>query len=275
MFQEKAQIIFNRNIKGNYFHCGLKAPFVAGKARPGQFVMVNTTSMGTPLLRRPLGVHKVSGTRIEVLYEILGKGTALLSERKPQEFVDVIGPLGNGFSFRTTPHTQLKGCAGASFLDGAQILVAGGMGVAPLVFLAEKLAGVKSKKSKGKTLVLIGAKTKNQVLCEKEFMRYGCAVKVATDDGSKGFKGYVSGLLKSLLATHHYQLSTMYACGPKSMLKEIAVISQEYNIPAQVSLEEHMSCGFGACLGCAINTKSGYVRVCKEGPVFDTEEILW
>ena len=207
-----------------------------------------------------------------MLYEVLGKGTQKLSREKAGEYLDVIGPLGNGF--RTTNREAQT-----------TILVAGGMGTAPLVFLAEKLREVKSQKSKVKTLVLIGAKTKDSILCEKEFKELGCEVKIATDDGSRGFKGYVSELLKQRLSTIDCRLSTIYACGPKLLLKEICRISIEHNIPAQLSLESHMACGIGACMGCVIKVTRApehqstrdfeYKRVCKEGPVFEANQILW
>jgi len=142
--------------------------------------------------------------------------------------------------------------------------------VAPLVFLAEKI-------KKGKTLVLIGAKTKNQILCKKDFRSLGCEVKISTDDGSKGFQGKVTELLEQILHARQYALDSisLYACGPRPMLKAISRICGEYHIAAQISLEEHMACGFGACLGCVVNTKEGFQRVCKEGPVFSADQILW
>jgi dihydroorotate dehydrogenase electron transfer subunit len=142
------------------------------------------------------------------------------------------------------------------------------MGVAPLFFLAKKL-------KQAKPVVLIGARTKSQILCEKEFLESGCDVKTATDDGSFGFRGRVTDLLKHQLSTMNYQLSTIYACGPKPMLKEISRIALKHNIPAQISLEAHMACGIGACLGCVVNTKEGFKRVCKEGPVFNCKDIVW
>ncbi len=110
---------------------------------------------------------------------------------------------------------------------------------------------------------------------EKLFKKIGCDVKIATDDGSAGFPGRVTELLEKSLSTMNYRLSTIYACGPKPMLKEITRISRQKRIPAQLSLESHLACGIGACLGCVVNTKDGYKRVCKEGPVFDADELLW
>ena len=270
---QNSKVISNRNIKDNYFEIIVEAPEIAKSAQPGQFVNIKVSDGIEPLLRRPLSIHRIgkwqiangkSQYGIKILYEVIGKGTEILSKKKESEYLDVIGPLGNGF--RITNHESRT-----------TILVAGGMGTAPLVFLAEKLA-------KGKTLVLIGVKTKDHILCEKEFRELGCEVKIATDDGSRGFKGYVSELLKKELSAIGYRLSAIYACGPTPLLKEISRISQEHNIPAQLSLESHMACGIGACMGCVIRTKDEgrktkdafqYKRVCKEGPVFEANQILW
>ena len=126
-------------------------------------------------------------------------------------------------------------------------------------------------------MVLIGAKTESQILCEKDFKGLGCKVKISTDDGSKGFRGKVTELLEQILHAREYTLDNIaiYACGPRPMLKAISRISGKYKIPAQISLEEHMACGFGACLGCVVDMKTGFQRVCKEGPVFAADQILW
>ena len=272
MFELSAEIIYNRRIKKGYFEIALSAPAIAKVALPGQFVNIKVSNGLEPLLRRPLSIHRVSGNKIFLLYEVLGKGTEMLSEKKAGEYLDIIGPLGAGFSLHITHYTS-------------HILVAGGMGTAPLIFLAEKLAEIKNQKSKIKTLVLIGARTKKDILCEDEFRKLGCEVKIATDDGSRGFKGFVSELLTQELLTIDHRLLTIYACGPKLLLKEISRISLERNIPAQLSLESHMACGIGACMGCVIKvTRSPghqvtrnfeYKRVCKEGPVFEANQILW
>lgn len=256
-FQLKAKLLSNKRLKDNYLHCILNAPQIAKAARPGQFVNIRITDTLDPLLRRPLSIHRVNGPKIEILYEVAGRGTQILSEKKAGEYLDIIGPLGNGFTILNTK---------------CPLLVAGGMGVAPLLFLAEK-TGIQYPALR--IQILIGAKTKKHIHCEKEFKELGCEVKVSTDDGSKGFKGRVSDLLKTLLSTIDYRLSTIYGCGPKPMLKEIALISRERNIPAQISMEEHIACGIGACLGCAVETIAGYRRVCKDGPVFEAQEIIW
>jgi len=263
MFQLKAKLIFNKRIKDKYWHCAFLAPLIAKNGLPGQFVDIRVNDATEPLLRRPFSIHRVSGSGIGILYEVVGPGTEILSERKSGEYLDVIGPLGNGFDLNGQRATG----------NGQTVLIAGGVGVAPLIFVAEKLSKLQTPNSK--LITLIGAKTKNQILCEKEFKDLGCSVKIATDDGSRGFRGYVSDLVKHLLSTMDYRLSTIYACGPRPMLKEISKISKQYKIEAQISLEEHMACGIGACLGCAVNTKNGYQRVCKEGPVFKAEEVIW
>ncbi|MEK6714600.1 MAG: dihydroorotate dehydrogenase electron transfer subunit [Candidatus Omnitrophota bacterium] len=265
----KVKIISNKKISQKYFKIGLEAPAIAKEALPGQFIMARLNNGYEPLLRRPFSIHRVKGQglrvkgEIEILYEVVGEGTEILSQKKYGEYLDIIGPLGKGFDY-PLPLTPYP------------LLVAGGMGVAPLVFLAEEIKKCQSVKvSKCQTLVLIGARTENQILCEKEFKNLGYNVKIATDDGSHGFKGRVTELLeKHLRSTKHEARSTIYACGPKPMLKEVAKISFEHKIPAQISLEEYMACGIGACLGCAVETKSGYQRVCREGPVFDTKELL-
>ena len=254
MIQTKAKLISNSRVKENYWHAVLNAPQIAKAASSGQFINIKVSDAVEPLLRRPLSIHRCRGSKLEILYAVIGPGTKILSRRKPGELLDVIGPLGTGFNVDSK--------------KSRAILVAGGMGVAPLLFLAEIL-------KKKDTRILVGAKTKSQILCEKEFVDAGCGVTIATDDGSCGFKGYVSQLLLQELKTHNAKFTTIYACGPKPMLKEISRIAQARKIPAQVSLEEHMACGIGACLGCVVNTTQGYKRVCKEGPVFEAKEIIW
>ncbi|MCX5697127.1 MAG: dihydroorotate dehydrogenase electron transfer subunit [Candidatus Omnitrophica bacterium] len=276
IYQTKARIQLNKEINTGYYLCVVKSNEIAKTALPGQFLNIRLTADGSPLLRRPFSIHKVNGRDLEVLYEVVGEGSRIFSQKKPGEYLDVIGPLGNGFSLPTT-NDQPRLPLGTQGGQGpTTIIVAGGMGVAPLLYLAEKLAYSLGHMAYSKPLVLIGAKTKNQLLCGKEFKALGCQVKIATDDGSKGFKGRVTDLLKKILpqAISHKPLA-IYSCGPRPMLKEICRISNQYDIPAQVSLEEHMACGFGACLGCAVNTIDGYKRVCKDGPVFEAANITW
>jgi len=262
--QKKVKILANQRIKDNYFKLVLADRSVAKAALPGQFIHARITADFEPLLRRPFSIHRAGKGNLEILYEVVGNGTSILSQKKTGDYLDIMGPLGNGFKI-PTPYLP---CRPAGTLNATRcILVAGGMGVAPLIFLAEKLV-------KSKILVLIGAKTKLQILCENEFKKLGCEVKIATDDGSSGFKGYVSDLLKHFLSTVDRRPSTIYACGPKPMLKEIKKVCATRNIFCQASFEENIACGLGACLGCAVKTRNGFKRVCVDGPVFDIKEVV-
>jgi len=256
--QLKVKIISHKKVNGAFRLLEFDSALVAKNASPGQFLEIKVCDNGFPLLRRPISIHGVKGSKVKVIYEVVGEGTRILSGRKPGDFLDVIGPLGNGFGYTVKR-------PGAS----RDILVAGGLGVAPLVFLAEKM-------KMNKNLVLIGARNKGQILCRSEFKDLGFKVFVATDDGSAGFNGKVTELLKEILSDASGERpGNIYACGPQPMLKAVAGISGEEGIPCQLSLERHMACGFGACLGCAVSTKSGYKRVCKEGPVFAAGELTW
>ena len=280
IFQLKAKVIKNINVAPEYYKMALSCPYLARTAQPGQFVMLRLSESYQPLLRRPFSIHRIVDRKrkktraggIEILYKIVGEGTKILSEKKSGEFLDILGPLGNGFSYQSPISNHQS-----------PILVGGGIGIAPLLFLAQRLtrrkaqdAKRKKQSARSKTLVLIGANTKKEILSGKEFAKLGCSVKISTEDGSAGFKGNATELLKNILrTTHNAQRIKLYACGPKSMLKEISIISKQYHIPTQVSLEEYMACGLGVCLGCMINTRRGYQAACREGPVFDSRIIKW
>jgi dihydroorotate dehydrogenase electron transfer subunit len=255
--QIKAKIISNRKNSSNFWHLEFESGLIARRAQPGQFVNIRVADILDPLLRRPISIHGVRGSRVKIIYEVVGKGTQILSSRKPGELLDILGPLGNGFSYRRPVRSK----------EAKNILVAGGMGVAPLVFLAEKL-------KLSRPLVLIGARSRNQIICLPEFKAAGCPVKLATEDGSIGFKGRVTDLLKVVLEQQTGVVS-LFSCGPHLMLKAVARIAHKNKIPAQLSLEEHMACGIGACLGCEVLTSTGYKSVCKDGPVFSGEELIW
>ena len=268
IIQGRFKILSNKKIEPDYFKMTIRAPLIAKQARPGQFVHLRCDNGTGPLLRRPISFHRIDKDNFEILYKIVGQGTILLAKRQKGGIIDVLGPLGNGFEFiRNTKYTL----AGTGEIRNT-IIVAGGMGVAPLLALAERL--VEGRK-KNNIFVLLGVKNKEHILCEKDFKKLGVKVLITTEDGSKGEKGLITDGLKFLLSTINYQLSTIYACGPKPMLKEISGISKSLRIYAQGCLEENMACGVGACLGCAIKTTKGYKRVCKDGPVFNLKELKW
>jgi len=264
----KADIIDNYEVSRSFYRMRVQSAYLAGNTRPGQFFEVKCPDGSGAFLRRPLGAHRINKDGVEMLYEAVGKGTAALSRMKKGQELDIIGPLGNGFDIE--PKTQGAEC---------RILVAGGVGVAPLFALAEALAySVERIADREEIQIFIGGKTKSHILCEKEFKKLGCEVFVSTEDGSKGAKGLITETLEIALNAIRYPLNAkIYACGPTGMLKAVSVIAAKYDIPCQVSMEEHMACGVGVCLGCPVKMKKSgeYKMVCKDGPVFDAKGIDW
>ncbi|MFC1644327.1 dihydroorotate dehydrogenase electron transfer subunit, partial [Candidatus Omnitrophota bacterium] len=197
-----------------------------------------------------------------LLYKVVGPATELLRSKEKGEKLSILGPLGNGFDL--APLLCEK--------DSEAIIVAGGHGVAPLCALAETI--IKKKK---KVDFFIGACAKKHVVCTEKLKKLGARVYVATEDGTRGYKGHVTGLLEKHLKKKEKNKTrqVVYACGPKPMLAELAKVVKKHKVQAQVSLDAYMACGIGSCLGCAVRTKDGYKLVCKDGPVFDAQEIKW
>ena len=210
---------------------------------PGQFVNVRVPGF---YLRRPISVCDCAEGVLTLVYKTVGHGTEAMAKLQPGETLDLLTGLGNGYDLTA---------AGAS-----PLLVGGGVGVPPLYYLARALI------SRGVTpRVILGFNTADEVFYEDEFRALGCDVTVTAVDGSCGVKGFVTDALP---AAYSY----FYACGPKPMLKALCVRTAA---SGQLSLEERMGCGFGACMGCTVKTANGPKRVCKEGPVFTKEELLW
>lgn len=253
-FLTAARVRAHREINGEYRLLDFYSPLIARRAVPGQFVHVRCSGGLDPLLRRPISIHAVNleeGT-VRLLYRIVGRGTSTLACRQVGDEIDVLGPLGRGFTF---PSSRAK-----------IVLVAGGIGVAPLFFLLQRLAG------QGHSIYfLFGARTKADLVALDQIDRYGCNLQLATEDGSTGHRGLVTDLLVECLSGADF----VYACGPRPMLRRVAQILSEHGIPGEVSLEERMGCGVGACLSCACRTVSGMARVCTEGPVFPVGEVVW
>jgi len=265
--QEKCRILDHKKLTSNFLKLTLESAYISSHAEPGQFVNVKCSEEYDPLLRRPLSIHRTSKEhkKFELLYEVVGRGTELLSKFSVGQKLDVLGPLGKGFAI-----DEKKQIA---------ILVGGGMGVAPLLALAEDLKETGNRKPETGIHIFIGGNTRANVLCEKEFKAVTDQVMIGTDDGSYGKKGFISDILleflENQLTTHNFQLSTIYSCGPKEMLRAVAEIAFQKKIDCQVSMEARMACGIGTCLGCVIKTKDGYKKVCDQGPVFDSKEIIW
>jgi len=248
----------NREVAAGTFLLRLEAPAVARIARPGQFVMVRTgpsPAKGTsPLLKRPFSLHRIgSGGEIDLLYRVVGEGTSLLSQVRSLQGLEVMGPLGRGFE----PPDPLP----------RAYLAAGGVGLAPLLALAETLAG------STETILFYGARSDDDLVSAPYLELFQCRVLLCTDDGSVGFHGPVTEPLAEVLEASP---APVFACGPRPMLARVAELAAGAGVAAQVSMEANMACGMGACLGCVVQTNEpAYTRVCLEGPVFRAEDIQW
>jgi dihydroorotate dehydrogenase electron transfer subunit len=242
-------------IKGVYLF-RLEAPEIAKAARPGQFVMARCGK--ETILPRPFSVHSVDGGQISLLLNVVGKGTGWLSLKKKGDTLDIFGPLGNGYSINPKSQNLL--------------LVAGGMGIAPLRFLAERAA------AEGKNVTIInGAQSRDcllpvnspQSLYNKGMLPANFQCVNATDDGSEGFKGFATQLIPHYLKDVHQ----VFACGPAAMYKTMMRMPELKDKDVQLSLEKMMGCGIGVCYGCTTRTKNGLKQVCKDGPVFQMGEV--
>ena len=264
MFQQKAKILLHKEIGPNCFLLKLSTLDISRVALPGQFVHLKVNGLNSPLLRRPFSLHRIYPEIIEILYQIKGKGTQLLARKKKNEMIDLIGPLGNGFDLKS------------NFLDKVTVLVAGGIGIAPLFALADALIKRQTRKE---LYFLVGARSKDLIFRKEEIENLGVKVFYATDDGSFGKKGLVTQLFAELLKTELKNLGRVFACGPKLMLKEMQNLTRQFGFSCQISLEENMACGVGACFGCAVPVKKGrtfeYKRVCKDGPIFEAQEVIF
>ncbi len=258
-FLEKAEIIRQEQLTTDVYRLTAVAPTIARAVVPGQFIMVKVTDDLDPLLRRPFSVHRVlSGGRLQILFKVVGKGTGKLAASHHDQPLDMIGPLGRGFSFAGAEHICLIG---------------GGMGIAPLFFLADCLRH--RRRAGRKITVLLGAGTWAELAAVAgDLQEMDFAVHVATDDGSMGRQGLVTDLLAALDRQTGW---TVYTCGPYPMLQAVALACGERGWRCQVSLETMMACGLAACLGCAVPKAAGpgYLHVCKDGPVFKAEEVIW
>jgi dihydroorotate dehydrogenase electron transfer subunit len=224
---------------------------------PGQFVMLSPGALPAaprfdPLLPRPMAVFRRDGPALEVLYKVTGRGTALLAAARPGDAVRVVGPLGRGFPLPAPGERA--------------ILVGGGTGIASLFDLAARAL------ESGPALVLLGARSAPDLMAVAEFEALGAPLRFVTEDGSAGRRGLVTELLEEALA--EAVPARVYACGPTAMMRRAAELAAGARRPCLASLENRMACGFGVCLGCAVpRSGEGYALVCRDGPVFATDEL--
>ncbi|MDZ7403276.1 MAG: dihydroorotate dehydrogenase electron transfer subunit [candidate division KSB1 bacterium] len=261
-------MLTNDEVARGIFLMRLHAPKIAAAVSPGQFVNVQVTSEKSqtsncfPLLRRPFSVCEAdrdAGT-ISIIWKIIGRGTGLLAQHQPGTVLSLIGPLGHGFDLSKLPDSI--------------VLVAGGVGVAPLPILAMELAARHLAFD-----VLLGARQADELWGARELSALGGNVKIATDDGSLGQRGFVTHLLADWLHVHQNSPTQVFACGPMPMLNAVARLCLEANVNAQLAIETMMGCGFGICMGCPVEPAAGvekfgrYYLACLDGPVFSAEAI--
>jgi len=247
---ETVTIEDNRKVNEKYYKLIFRSPRLARGVKPGQFLHVQLGQSLDPFLRRPFSYSRTGGQRVEVLYEILGRGTALLSDFRPGMKLKIMGPLGQGFSLKVK--------------NKKRVLVAGGVGVPPLVFLAEKIPI---------NYLLIGTKSKAEVLPKRELAGVKAKVLYSTNDGSYGVKGFVTVLLEQIIRKEGAGRLYIQTCGPTVMMNAVMDMARRYHIPGEASMEENMACGVGACLGCMVKTDKGWTTSCTEGPVFRFDQL--
>jgi dihydroorotate dehydrogenase electron transfer subunit len=264
LIQQKSRILFNKNVGPGYFRIGINCQREYLGAKPGQFVMLRLCDGIEPLLSRPFSIHRLIFKKkgqlmgLEILYKVVGKFTKDLSVLNKDDLINILGPLGRGFSIPE---------------NARQIfMVAGGIGVAPMVFLASHLK--KNTMNISKYHLFLGGRSKDDILCFDDFNRLKIDVQLTTDDGSAGSKCLVTRPLK--MTMEKLLPDILYACGPPGMLKTVALLAQKFAIKCQVSVETMMACGMGACLGCAVEPRGAskkYLHACLNGPVFDVNDI--
>jgi dihydroorotate dehydrogenase electron transfer subunit len=280
--QQIAEVTSQRALGGTAFHLRLAVASFP-PTLPGQFIMIRVTEGWDPLLGRAMAVYRIrrSGSRVilEVVYRVVGRGTTLLSRVGRGRRLEIVGPLGRTF------HLPPPGAR--------PILVGGGTGIASLYLLAERLATVRRAPSRREARaldVLIGARTRTEILCRADVAALGARVQISTDDGTQGRRGPVTALLEQVMAreaSRGLPFDLVYACGPTPMMEATWRICEHAGVACQVSLEGPMACGIGVCLGCAVpcrredpdaplvSPRDRYKLMCTDGPVFDASRLEW
>lgn len=250
MIDEVVKIAENRKVNGKYYKLVFETSKPV-KADPGQFMNVLIQSSLDPFLRRPFSYYRNKGKKAEVLYEVLGRGTGQLSQKQKGDTLKVMGPQGRPFLAKLPKGKK-------------RVLVAGGVGVPPLVFLAEQ---------KGTDYLLIGTKSKAEVLPRKELSGVKGKIIYSTNDGSFGEQGFVTGVLEKVILKEGAQNLFIQTCGPNVMMQAVIDMARRYGILGEASLDKPMACAIGACLGCMVKTREGWTPSCIKGPVFSFEEL--
>jgi dihydroorotate dehydrogenase electron transfer subunit len=257
MKQEKSTVVEHHNFQGEYRILRLAAPTLGPLVKPGQFLHLLIPHLGERILRRPFSIYKADAEGVTVLYKPVGRGTESMIPLQPGDTVDIIAPLGNGYP-------QMKE-------NSLPVLVAGGYGNAALYLKAKELPV--------KGVAFFGGRTAEDILCVEEFKELGWDVRPTTNDGSLGIEGLVTDAFDPWMKEQDIEKLELFVCGPGPMLKAMGDRAIEHNFTAWLSLDENMVCGVGACLTCVIKRKTEegweWARCCKDGPVFESREILW
>jgi len=260
MIKDPQALITRKESWKDYYLLSFQSPDIAHQSKPGQFIMVRVNPQPYPLLRRPFSIHSQDKENIEIFFQKIGIGTNILAQKEIDDSLDILGPLGKGF--RVDPGLKGK----------TVFLVGGGRGIAPFYFLAEELAAIGAS-----VKIFYGAKCLSDLCLKDKFEKKGFELLYSTEDGILGFKGLVSDLLVAEL--QNLIPEYMYSCGPEAMMKKIAQIAADKEIPSEFSLESIMGCGFGICWSCVRRIrkdgKEAWLKICEEGPVFSKEEIIW
>lgn len=252
---EQAQIVTKEQLKKDIFKFAIYSEKMSSVALPGQFLEIRVNDDIEPFLRRPISIYNIDKEKnqLEFIFQVKGKGTDILSKRQVGDTISVIGPVGNG-SFQFESYQKIA-------------IIGGGIGIFPLYELAKQ-----ASKTADVTTYL-GFRSKDFVVLEDEFSKVSNQLVITTDDGSYQEKGFAIDFLKADCQTE--KPDCIFACGPLPMLRAVRDFAIANHIPAQVSMEERMGCGVGVCLGCAVKNKhtEGNKHVCKDGPVFDVNDI--
>lgn len=246
---ENCKLISKKEISDGIFDFVIESEDIAREAKCGQFLHINCGA--STFLRRPISICDAENGKVRFIFEVKGEGTRELAKFEIGDYIDVMGPLGHGFEIKDSVKKP--------------IIIGGGIGVFPLYKLAKQIDAT----------VFLGFRSKDRVVMEEEFNSVSDMVIVGTDDGSYGYDGYIASAMDGYLNMHECDM--IYSCGPMPMLKAVKKIAEERGIKCQVSLEQRMGCGIGACLVCSCKThKEGtdkYAKVCTNGPVFYSEEV--
>ncbi len=253
------EILSNEVLKDKYCRAVFRAPEICEKAEPGHFVHVMIPSMRDRILRRPFSICHAGGSQLTIVYKVVGRGTEELSRLKPGEKCDFMGPLGVPFSLPSD--------------DEIPVIVAGGYGAAATYMISER--------SKNKGYLLLGARSEKDLILTDDYKHNGFDVRVATEDGAVGTKGLVTVLVKELLEENKGKNLKFYGCGPHGMLLALGELLITNEIDGELSMDQMMCCGIGACFACVVKVKDNnpdgwrYARTCKEGPVFKASDVYY